>query len=384
MRPVVLIANPDGKRAELFAAALARRGHPPAVVVPWLDVLAGRDRLCEAVRGGAIVRLESPGRDFEVEKHLIARGAAEPEDEDHTADAISAADALCLPFDKGRVWYPRQWYRGFRAVLRDLAARLAQMPGVRWTSTPADIIDLFDKRRCQARLAAAGVPIPPGLGPAASYDELRERMREAGRSRVFVKLACGSSASGVAAFAVHGDRVMATTTVELVRQGGRWAMYNSRRVPRYDSAARVAALFDTLCREGVRVEEWVPKAEFRGRGCDLRVLVIAGREQHAVVRLSDTPMTNLHLLNDRADPADLIAEIDDPERWEEAMTACRRTARVFARCLHVGVDLLFTPGFRRHMIVEANAFGDLLPGVTSGGLDTYEAELAALEADEVG
>lgn len=304
-----------------------------------------------------------------MERALIARGADEPDD-DHPRAARTAAAAE-LPFEKGRVLYPRQWYRGFRAVLRELG-------GVPCLNRPADVIDLFDKRRCQARLAAAGVPIPSPLGSPQSFDELLALMRTAGQRRVFVKLACGSSGSGVVAFAVGRDRMMATTTVELVRRSGQVLMFNSRRMRRYESPADVADLFDTLCAEGVQVEEWLPKATLRGRGCDVRVLVIAGRDRHAVVRLSDSPITNLHLLNERADAAELRKGMPAAV-WDAAMAACRRAAAAFGGCHHVGVDVMFTPGFRRHAVLEANAFGDFLPGLLCDGLSTHEAELAALE-----
>jgi hypothetical protein len=375
VRRVVVVGNPGHKRVKLFQDALARRGWPPAEVVSWFDLLTGRDRF-DAVAAGVLVRLESPGQDFKVEKQLIARGAEEPESEDTGAESITADASLELPFEKGRILYPRQWYRGFRAVLRSLATR----PGVLWLNHPIEVIDLFDKRRCQDRLAGEGVPIPARLGAVRSYEELVARMRELGRLRVFVKLACGSSGSGVVAFALGRDRVQATTTVELVRRDGQWLMFNSRRLRRYESIGEVTALFDTLCREGVQVEEWVPKAGLRDRSCDLRVLMIAGREAHTVVRLSHSPLTNLHLLNDRTDAEELRAVVPQ-EAWDKAMADCRRTAGVFAGCLHVGVDMVFTPSFRRHAIVEANAFGDLLPGTHWNGLDTYGAELAALERE---
>jgi hypothetical protein len=196
---------------------------------------------------------------------------------------------------------------------------------------------------------------------------------------VFVKLACGSSGSGVVAFAVGRGRMQATTTVELVRRAGRWVMFNSRRLRRYESSGGVAALFDTLCPEGVVVEEWVPKAGLRGSACDLRVLAIGGEARHAVVRLSRTPLTNLHLLNDRAD-ADELRALVPVGRWEAALADVRRAAAAFPACLHLGVDLAFAAGFRRHAVFEANAFGDLLPGVAWGGMDPYEAQAAWLEA----
>ncbi|QEL17965.1 STM4014 family protein [Limnoglobus roseus] len=389
-RRLTLVANPGHKRVVAFQAALARRGWPPAVVVPWLDLASGRQPsdsgpVWKRIRGLTpparpdFLRLESPGQDFAVEQALLARGADESDDDHPQADRISATAAGQLPFEKGRILHPRQWYRGFRAVLRELEGQLSSQ--VRCLNRPADVIDLFDKRRCQSMLSAAGVPIPSPLGSPQSFEELLATMRAAGRQRVFVKLACGSSGSGVVAFALGRDRMMATTTVELVRRDGRVLMFNSRRLRRYELPADVTDLFDTLCAEGVQVEEWLPKATFRGRGCDLRVLVIAGRDRHAVVRLSDTPITNLHLLNERADAADLRKELP-AEKWEVAMSDCRRAAAVFGGCHHVGIDLAFTPGFRRHAILEANAFGDFLPGLLCDGLDTHEAELVALE-DEV-
>jgi hypothetical protein len=49
--------------------------------------------------------------------------------------------------------------------------------------------------------------------------------------------------------------------------------------------------------------------------------------------------------------------------------------RCFPRSLHGGVDLLIGTDLRAHAVLEVNAFGDLLPGVTCDGLDTYEAEI---------
>ena len=49
-----------------------------------------------------------------------------------------------------------------------------------------------------------------------------------------------------------------------------------------------------------------------------------------------------------------------------------------ASALLLGIDLLFERGFAGHRVVEANAFGDLLPGLSRGGLDTYGWEIQAV------
>jgi hypothetical protein len=377
----VVVGNPGCRRVALFQQALARFGWPAAALVPYADLIAGRVTLEQCVRPGAVVRLESPGRDFAVEQALIACGAGVPDADGPTR--IDAAAAGRLAFDRGRIWYPRQWYLGFRATLRRLAEQLTRcLPHVPM-NRPADVEVLFDKNRCQELFAQHGVPVPRGLGPVRSFDELHERMRAAGSRQVFVKLAHGSSASGVVAYRTTGGRQLALTTVEMVRHGGELRLYNSRRLRRYDKPAEIIALIDALAREGVRAEEWVPKAGLGGQVFDLREVTIAGRARHVVVRLSRGPMTNLHLLNQRGDVA-TVRERMGPDAWRAVRRTCERAAAVFPESLHLGIDLILTPDFRRHAVVEANAFGDLLPGVRCAGVGTYGAELRAVYAQRGG
>jgi hypothetical protein len=371
----VLVGNPACPRVAFFQEALARCGLPPAELVPYADLIAGRATLEQAVTPGAVVRLESPGRDFDVEKALLALGADEPDTQGPTR--ISPEQAARLAFDKGRIWYPRQWYLGFRAVLHLIAEQLARCPPHRLLNPPADVEVLFDKPPCQAHFAQAGIPVPRALGPVRSCEELHERMREAGCHSVFVKLAHGSSASGVVAYRTRGDRQEALTTAEMVRSAGELRLYNSRLIRRYTQPADVADLIDALTREGVQVEEWLPKAGLDESVFDLRVVVIAGEARHVVVRMGQGPMTNLHLGNRRGDLSAVIARLG-PQVWQAALRTCERAAAVFPHSLLLGIDLLIAADYRRFAVLEANAFGGLLPGVLSEGEDTYEAEVRAV------
>jgi hypothetical protein len=380
---IVVIANPGDRRVELLQAALAGLGLPPARLVAYADLLAGRVSLADAVPPRSIVRIESPGRDFEVERALLALGAEvdDPEDAAGVYTRLSAREVRALSFDKGRILPSRQWYLGYRALLDALGPHLA---GQRMMNLPAEIALMFDKSRCSALLASRDIPVPPSLGPISCYDELMGEMRRRGWKRVFVKLAHGSSASGAVAYRFgradtrQPERHQVITTVEMVRGDGELRLYNSRRIREYASAAQIAELIDVLCRHRVHVEEWIPKASLADRACDLRIVTIAGRARHTVARLSRSPMTNLHLLNERGDVEAVRARAGQ-ERWEAAMRACERAAGLFSS-LYTGVDLLFTPDYRRHAILEMNAFGDLLPGILADGEDTYTAELrAALE-----
>ncbi|MCZ4602286.1 STM4014 family protein [Streptomyces sp. Lzd4kr] len=348
-----VVGNPENRRVSLFADAVRAAGLPGPRVVAWSDVLLeeGADFASDE-----IVRVDSPGENPEVDRLL--RGATDPT----------------------RVEGSARWYARFTAALRTLRG------GIR-LDDPDDLGVLFDKRACHGVLDAAGVPVPaspttgPGGAPVRGWDDVRTLMREHRMPRLFVKPAHGSSASGVLAVEAGGGRIRATTSVELAPGG---ALHNSLRVRRYDSERDIAAIVDALAPDGLHLERWVPKASQLGRAADMRVVVVAGRATHAVVRTSRTPLTNLHLGGSRGDLAvarDAVGAAGG--RWSDVLEVCERAAACFPRTLCVGVDLLPAIGWRRAFVGEVNAFGDLLPRLTglpgSGaeGLDTYAAQVRA-------
>lgn len=377
-RPIFILANPDCRRVDRFQAALQNLGMPAATILPWVDFLSGTITLPEAIPADAIVRIETPGTYFETERALLALGADIP-DED-VFDRLPREAAASMEFDKGRIVCPRQWYRGFRAALQEVERQLTACPPHTRMNAPADIAVMFDKLECQERLRAAGVPVPRSLGVIASYDDLMARMHRHNIRRVFVKLAHGSSASGMVAYRVQGERHQAITTVEMTEQNGVPVLYNSRKIRTHTDPHTITALIDALCRHRTCAEEWIPKAGMDGHAFDLRVVVIAGKACHTIARLSRHPMTNLHLLNQRRAWETTRAHIGEVAA-EEARQTCERVMALFPSSLYAGIDLMFPPGFRRCYVLEANAFGDLLPGTLHVGQDTYTAEIRAMLGD---
>ncbi|MEU9478041.1 STM4014 family protein [Streptomyces sp. NPDC048191] len=349
-----VVGNPENRRLAFFDRAVRAAGLPAPRVVAWAEVLRGER--CE-FEPDEIVRLDSPGENAEVDRLL--RGAEDPT----------------------RVEGSARWYATLMAALRGLRG------GIR-LDDPDELAVLFDKRRCHAVLSAAGVPVPAsptsgaGAPPVHGWDDVRGLMREHRMPRVFVKPAHGSSASGVLAVeSAGGGRIRATTSVELAPDG---RLFNSLRVRRYEDERRIAAVVDALAPDGLHLERWLPKASQHGRAADLRVVVVAERATHAVVRTSRSPLTNLHLGGRRGDLEAVRAAVEAAgARWPDVLGVCEQAAACFPRTLCVGVDLLPAIGWRRVAVGEVNAFGDLLPRLTglpgSGaeGQDTYAAQVAA-------
>ncbi|MHB9026087.1 MAG: STM4014 family protein [Armatimonadota bacterium] len=374
-RPILLIADPQDNRVAFFQEALAEHGLPYAEVLSYLEVIEQPAFVAERAARDAVVRIESPGRCLTVYRALLERGADEALQEG--GPALSRDEIATLPQDRGMILFPRQWYLGLRATLDDIHSALVSRSDVAVTIDPRAVSVMFCKRQCHALLRESGVPVPPALAPVVGFDELITAMAQAHMPRVFIKLRHGSAASGVVALAVAGNRLLACTTVEMSGDISHPRLYNTRRIRHLTETDQVRLLVDAVCRHGVHVERWVPKASVEGRICDLRMVVINGDPSHAVLRLSRNPITNLHLGNVRQSALPLRERMTTAA-WESLEETCRRVAAIFGQPLQVSLDIAVSPDYRRHYVLEVNAFGDLLKGVMAGGRSTYGAQVLAL------
>jgi hypothetical protein len=366
-----VVGSPGDERLVAFGQALARRDLPAPGVVSYRDLLEAPERLHTALGRPCVLRIESPGASFESHCALVAAGA---DAHDRTATTICRDEALRLPFERGRILFPRQWYAGLR-VLLGVVARAAQ--GHRVMGDPSAILCMFDKRQCHAWLAAAGLPVAPSLGPITSFEELRAKMQSAGVDRVFVKLAFGSCASGIVAYRATPTGPRAFTTVEPVTRGRELVLFNTRRVRMLTEDRLLAPLIDALAAEGVQVEAWLSRASLDNRPFEVRVLTIAGRARHIVIRLAHGPFGNLHLGARRGDVDRAVSRVGQ-RSWTAMLRTCEAVAAAFPEHLAIGVDVLFQPGGQQHTVLEANAFGDLLRRTFSEGEDPYDAQLSAV------
>ena len=375
-RTFVVLGNPENRRVESFVRAFRRLGRGELRILAWLDFIRDPAVLAYCLRSDGWLRIESPGENFEVERAILFLGIS---DSDYRHESrLSAGEIAELRFENGRLLSLPQWYRGWRCVLDHVRESLEGVPGCRVMNSPGDIGVMFDKEQCHAIFTSRQVPTPALFGIPESYEDLRQMMEAHRCKRVFLKPCHSSSASGVIAYEIGLASQQAFSSVEIVRENGRVKLFNSLSIRRYNASAEIAQLIDAVCREKSIAEAWFPKAGLEGQRFDLRVLVIGGAAQHAVVRQSAGPITNLHLGNRRG-ALEVLKQRMGSGNWQAALTVCECAAAAFQDSLYVAVDLLVAPGFARFAVAEVNAFGDLLPNLNFRGLDTYSAELAALD-----
>ena len=136
MQNLTIIANPENRRVGLLQQALANLNLPPATVISYADLITGKQNL-EQFKPNNIIRFDSPEKNFEVDKAIIAAGEGlegveggegGEGGENNTHQRISSQEVEKLEFDKGRILYPRQWYLGWRNLLRRWEKQLNLTP----------------------------------------------------------------------------------------------------------------------------------------------------------------------------------------------------------------------------------------------------------------
>lgn len=397
MRRCVWIGT-EGRRLDLFRTAIEEseygRAFDGLVVVPFQHLIRETVELRDVVKEGDVIRIESPGKDFELERDILRLGiggvrnvcASNVTANFAASDAVSRSfreiresELDALEFDRGLILSQKQWYYGWCRLLRMVESQLNNCAPHSVMNSAPEIELLFDKIRCHKVFQLAGIKTSTLLGAVESFDHLISMMDENECNRVFVKPAHSSSASGIVALERNRRRQIATTTVEMVSRDGQIYLYNSRRVRKVSDLNEIRILINHLSQHNLFAEKWYPKAGLNGKTFDMRVLTVAGECRHVVVRESLTPFTNLHLLNGRGQVKAARKAMGE-KLWGEVMESCRRVASAFPNCLYLGIDVLIGADMRSHVVAEANAFGDLLPGILCDGLSTYEWELEALGA----
>lgn len=354
--PYLLIANPKNRRVSLFAEALREAGQPAPEVISWLELLQDFSVLERVPDAPRFVRIDSFGEDFEVERLLLARGGF--------------PDAATYPERKGEVIAPALAHRGFLDVLAQLSKLFAARPGWRVLNPLDEIEEFFDKRRTSRRFRDAGIPVPEFLDEVpATPDALLAVARERGWRQLFVKPTMGSSASMVLLVSLSPRHAEIRTSLEW--DAPHW--FNNLKLRHYRTPADVNRALEFVLSQGAQVELAIPKARLDDAFFDCRVLCIAGEPRFIIVRQNEHPITNLHLGGWRGELVKLKAAMPDGA-WDSAMETCRRVAKLY-RSLHLGLDVMFEPGFERHRVIEANAFGDLFPNATLDGRSVYRWEI---------
>jgi glutathione synthase/RimK-type ligase-like ATP-grasp enzyme len=361
---VLLIGSARGRRTPLLEAAAGRVGLP-IEVIDWRDLL--RDESSIERRLGSVrtrhvwCKIDPPSDDPQTVDALIRRGF------EASDDGLPAPH----PLRRGELAFMQWWHAGFMSLLKRIES---QLDGLRLFTSVEHIKTMCDKLACQRHLCRR-VDLPLLLGEVTSFEAFEAQWPADELPAVFIKPRYGSSAAGVIALRRHRDgHIRAYSSA---RFGGDGSLYSHRKIAAYSEREQVAPLVDALAAQGAYAERWIPKPRAPGAGAsyDVRVVTFCGRPRQRIARISSSPMTNLHLGNRRAAPQWLTER--QVSILEDTVAAA---ASAFDESLTIGFDVV--PQATRAYVLEANAFGDLLPGLEFDGASTFDDQVRRVRRDE--
>ena len=372
LRRIVILGPRTGRRADALVAAAARRNVPVTAI--GYDAFAG-DPVClaEQLKHGTVLRFESPDENPAAFRALYLAGAGRAEREG--CPVLSEAELAAACGGDG-IGSPTQLAYGIEA-LTTRAAGIARDQGATLSSDPHSIALSYDKTACNRHLAAAGIPVPPPLPATEDFDAFMDQLASVPGRRAFVKLRHGAGAAGTLAIARGpGGQLAAYTALRLdgdrVRAGA-----SVERLTDHRQIARIAAALWPL---GIHAEQWIAKAGVDGRTADLRMVCTRSGAPFGVLRLSRSPITNLHLQADRA-PAERLFDLMAPEAVEAVQHTCARVMHQIPGAGMLGIDVAVHADLARHSVLEVNAFGDHIRSVRIDGETPQDRQLRELSEE---
>lgn len=365
-RQWLIIGSAQDRRVQGFQQALVLAGCAPATVVDYLSDWSAV--LPSLLTPNTYLRIESPGCGLPLVRQLMIHGA--PQAESAGFNTCSDGQIHQAALERGEFIAPHQFYYGLKQRLLCLQGLLDRHPIAGCLNHIPDILTFFDKQTTHQQLAQHRISVPAALYGIQSYAELRDRMQLAGLRDVFIKTRFGSAASGIIALKTAGQKVLARTTIETVDD----RFFNTRRLKHINNEAILEGLINALCQWGVHCEAWLPKARVNGMHTDCRLVVVNGKPDFAVLRKSQTPITNLHLLNERASIDELTQGLPDGT-WPEVLNTARKLADLFPQSFHFSPDIAVHQNLLGHSVLEINAFGDFIQNIQHQGMNSYGWEL---------
>ena len=149
---LLLLGNLDNRRIKLQVLAAKEIGLPPPTLISWASLLS-RWTFTEVAEKAAscdLLRIDSPGECWQIDKLLIERGATIQDLKVH------------LKEEKGRIQYLESYGIGLLTSIQE-AQQTAEKTGIRSVYSATALQRMVDKVKCQKTLATAGLPVPARL-----------------------------------------------------------------------------------------------------------------------------------------------------------------------------------------------------------------------------
>lgn len=368
----LIIGDLSGRRVKTFIECLESMNENNYKVISWMKIIEDISIFEKNLKENTIIKFEPPEKDMEIYRELLRYG--------ENLGEIAKEKITDIDFSNYQVVAPRQWYEGFSKLLMNIKEiyMAHQNINIFCMNDFDEMCMMMDKSKTYQKLDAGlkakekyKFKLPKKLYTPKNHEEFRQRYGDKFES-CFIKLRYGSGGTGVLAYRNNPklNKESIHTSLNCRNVNGEKIFYSRYKVNHYTDKIIIKELIDWVLLNGAHIEKWIPKAIHNGYAYDTRAFVLNKKSNYLISRLSKSPLTNLHLKNQRLDSQEIFKN----EEIKIVSQAAEDVMRIFDKSLYAGIDVVTTKTNIPY-IIDVNPFGDLFHNLIGTKQNVYYFEI---------
>lgn len=345
----LLVGDLSGRRIQTFANCLRKLNYNNITIITWTEIFKDISVFEENLKPNTIIKIEPPEKDMEIYRGFLKHGIEKGK--------LSERDIDKIDFSDFKIIAPDQWYYGFTKIMEQLDKLCIKnkFKNLYLMNNIAEMLVMMDKKQTyevlEKKLDNEKFYLPQKLYSPKNYDEFKSLYGNKSM-KVFIKLRYGSGSTGVLGYANNIKLQDELVYTSLNNNSNNF--YSNYKVNRFTEKTKVKELINWVLENGAHIESWIPKDKYNGKAFDTRSFVINKKSAYLLTRMSKSPITNLHLKNQRANSVEIMTE----ENLEIIRNASEGVMNIFNKSLYAGIDVV-TTSRNKPYIIDVNPFGDL-------------------------
>ncbi|RXM56858.1 hypothetical protein DP144_08155 [Clostridium tetani] len=361
----LLIGDKKGKRLKEFVNCLKSENIYNYNIVTWQDLLTNLDIIKKHIHNNTIIKIEPPEKDLYLYKSFLKVGLKK--------GIVSSKEIDNIDFEKCPIIAPAQWYCGIKEMFYGIEDIVNANKGknIFMTTNIKETLIMMDKKLTYDFLEEniKDFYLPKRLKNYKDYDEFREDTANK-YLKCFIKLRYGSGSEGVIAYSNNPRLNEEIIYTSLNYSKEEKIFFSTYKVNCIKDKDIIKKMIDWVLENDAHIEMWIPKSKYKGQAYDTRVIVVNNKVEYLLSRLSKTPITNLHLRNNRLESERFI----EPKNIEIIKKASESVMKAFNNSFISGIDVVMSTGNKPY-IIDVNPFGDLLHHLIGTEKNIYYKEI---------
>lgn len=361
----VIIGDLVGRRIEAFTKCLKQLELNNFKIITWAEILKDIAVLEKNLEPNTIIKLEPPEKDMEIYRALLKYG--------HEKGSLSDSYIDKIDFSDYKIIAPKQWYYGFELISKKIKSicEKNKLKNLYLMNDIDEMLIMMDKKQTykhlNQQLETAKFNLPKKFHTPENYEEFQDLYGNK-PMKAFIKLRYGSGSTGVLGYANNPKRKEMVIYTSLNNDNGNF--YSNYKVNRFTEKNKIQTLINWVLDNGAHIESWIPKAKHHKKAFDTRSFVIDKESKYLLTRLSKTPITNLHLKNERANSSEIMTK----SNLQIVRSASEDVMNIFNKSLYSGIDVVTTEDNKPY-IIDVNPFGDLFHNLLGTDQNVYFLEI---------